>query len=87
MRREGSLITKWNQLENFYFALKDLRNGRVLERMKNMRERVELKKETDKEKMIREEKIKAKKRLQEKEERKLKEKKNVRKVSKSKVRK
>jgi len=36
--------------------------------------------------MIREEKIKAKKRLQEKEERKLKEKKNVKEVSKSKVR-
>ena len=68
-------------------ALKDLRNGRVLERMRNMRERVELKKETDKEKKIREEKIKAKKRLQEKEDRKLKEKKNARKVSKSKIRK
>ena len=64
-------------------ALKDLRNGRVLERMRNMKERVKIKKETDKEKKIREEKIKAKKRAQEREERKLKEKK----VVKSKVRK
>lgn len=30
MRRAGSLITKWNQLENFYFALKDLRKGKTL---------------------------------------------------------
>lgn len=47
-------------------ALKSLRNGRVLSRMRNMRERVELKKETDKEKKIQEEKRKAKKRLEEK---------------------
>lgn len=48
-------------------ALKSLRNKRVLERMKNMRERVELKKETDKERKIKEEKRRAKKRAEEKE--------------------
>ena len=48
-------------------ALKSLRNSRVLSRMKNMRERVELKKETDKEKKIQDEKRRAKKRLEEKE--------------------
>jgi small subunit ribosomal protein S5 len=46
-------------------ALKSLRNSRVLSRMRNMRERVELKKETDKEKKIQEEKRRAKKRLEE----------------------
>ncbi|HNW23543.1 MAG TPA: 30S ribosomal protein S5 [Candidatus Dojkabacteria bacterium] len=48
-------------------ALKSLRNKRVLERMKNMRDRVELKKETDKERKIREEKRRAKKKAEEKE--------------------
>ena len=48
-------------------ALKSLRNKRVLERMSNMRERVELKKETDKERKIKEEKRRAKKRAEEKE--------------------
>lgn len=51
-------------------ALKSLRNGRVLEKMKNMRERVELKKETDKERKIKEEKRRAKKRAEEKDEKK-----------------
>ncbi|HBB64780.1 30S ribosomal protein S5 [candidate division WS6 bacterium RIFOXYD1_FULL_33_8] len=45
-------------------ALKSLRNGRVLARMRNMRERVETKKETDKERKIKEEKIRAKKRAE-----------------------
>ncbi len=48
-------------------ALKSLRNKRVLERMSNMRERVELKKETDKERKIKDEKRRAKKRAEEKE--------------------
>lgn len=30
MRRVGNLISKWNNLENFYFALKDLRKGKTL---------------------------------------------------------
>jgi len=51
-------------------ALKSLRNKRVLERMRNMRDRVELKKETDKEKKIKEEKRRAKKRAEEKDDRK-----------------
>lgn len=51
-------------------ALKSLRNKRVLEKMKNMRERVELKKETDKERKIKEEKRRAKKRAEEKEDKK-----------------
>ena len=45
-------------------ALKSLRNGRVLARMRNMRERIETKKETDKERKIKEEKIRAKKRAE-----------------------
>ena len=51
-------------------ALKSLRNKRVLERMRNMRDRVELKKETDKERKIKEEKRRAKKRAEEKDDRK-----------------
>ena len=45
-----------------YEALKRLRNQRVLKKMKNMRERVELKKETDKEEKIKREKRRAKER-------------------------
>lgn len=37
-------------------ALKKLRSGRVLRKMKNMRERVEIKKEVDKERKVKEEK-------------------------------
>ena len=48
-------------------ALKSLRNARVLSRMRNMRERVEAKKETDKERKIKEDKKRAAKRAEKKE--------------------
>ena len=47
-----------------YEALKSLRNGRVLRKMKNMRERVELQKEVDKDRKIKEDKKRAKKRTE-----------------------
>ena len=53
-----------------YEALKRLRNARVLSRMKNMRDRVEAKKEVDKERKIKEEKKRAEKKEQKKKERK-----------------
>lgn len=48
-------------------ALKALRNRRVLAKMRNMRERVEAKKETDKERKLKEEKKRASKRAEKKE--------------------
>ena len=51
-------------------ALKSLRNTRVLSKMKNMRDRVEAKKETDKEKKIKDEKRRAAKRVEKRGERK-----------------
>lgn len=51
-------------------ALKSLRNARVLSKMKNMRERVEAKKETDKEQKIKDEKKRAAKRVEKRGERK-----------------
>lgn len=48
-------------------ALKALRNRRVLAKMRNMRERVEAKKETDKERKLKEEKKRAAKRAEKKE--------------------
>jgi len=48
-------------------ALKSLRNTRVLSKMKNMRDRVEAKKETDKERKIKEDKKRAAKRAEKKE--------------------
>jgi small subunit ribosomal protein S5 len=53
-----------------YEALKSLRNTRVLSKMKNMRDRVEAKKETDKEKKIKDEKRRAAKRAERKDDRK-----------------
>ncbi len=50
-------------------ALKALRNGRVLSKMKNMRDRVEAKKETDKERKLKEDKKRAAKRTEKKESR------------------
>ncbi len=50
-------------------ALKALRNERVLSRMKNMRDRVEAKKETDKERKIKEDKKRAAKRAEKNENR------------------
>lgn len=47
-------------------ALKSLRNARVLSKMRNMRERVEAKKETDKERKIKEDKKRAAKRVEKK---------------------
>lgn len=52
-----------------YEALKSLRNGRVLRKMRNMRERVELQKEVDKEREIKEEKKRASKRAEKREDR------------------
>jgi len=51
-------------------ALKSLRNARVLSKMKNMRDRVEAKKEVDKEKKIKDEKRRAAKRAERKDDRK-----------------
>jgi len=51
-------------------ALKALRNGRVLSKMKNMRDRVEAKKETDKERKVKEDKKRAAKRAEKKDNRK-----------------
>lgn len=51
-------------------ALKSLRNARVLSKMKNMRDRVEAKKEVDKEKKIKDEKRRAAKRAEKKDDRK-----------------
>lgn len=50
-----------------YEALKALRNARVLSKMRIMRERVEAKKETDKERKIKEDKRRAAKRAEKKE--------------------
>lgn len=50
-------------------ALKALRNGRVLAKMRIMRDRVEAKKETDKERKIKEDKKRAAKRAEKKESR------------------
>lgn len=47
-------------------ALKSLRNGRVLKKMKKMRDRVELKKEVDKERKVKEDKKRAAKRAEKK---------------------
>ncbi len=69
----GKLIGTTDPIASAYTtfeALKSLRNSRVLERMKNMRDRVELKKESDKERKIKEEKRRAKKRAEEKEDKK-----------------
>jgi small subunit ribosomal protein S5 len=52
-----------------YEALKLLRNSRVLSKMKNMRDRVEAKKETDKERKIKDEKRRAAKRAERKDDR------------------
>lgn len=52
-----------------YEALKSLRNARVLSKMKNMRDRVEAKKETDKERKIKDEKRRAAKRAEKKDDR------------------
>lgn len=52
-----------------YEALKSLRNARVLSKMKNMRDRVEAKKETDKERKIKDEKRRAAKRAERKDDR------------------
>jgi len=52
-----------------YEALKSLRNSRVLSKMKNMRDRVEAKKETDKERKIKDEKRRAAKRAERKDDR------------------
>lgn len=69
----GKLIGTTDSIATAYAtfgALKSLRNKRVLSKMRNMRERVELKKETDKERKIREEKRRAKKKLEKKEDKK-----------------
>lgn len=69
----GKLIGTTDAIATAYAtfgALKSLRNRRVLSKMKNMRERVELKKETDKERKVREEKRRAKKKLEKKDDRK-----------------
>ena len=69
----GKLIGTTDPIATAYAtfeALKSLRNKRVLSKMKNMRDRVELKKETDKERKIREDKRRAKKRLEKKDDRK-----------------
>jgi small subunit ribosomal protein S5 len=65
----GKLIGTTDSIATAYCtfeALKTLRNKRVLGRMKNMRERVEMKKETDKERKIKEEKKRAQKRAEKK---------------------
>ena len=69
----GKLIGTTDPIATAYAtfeALKSLRNARVLSRMKNMRDRVELKKETDKERKVREDKRRAKKRLEHKDDKK-----------------
>lgn len=69
----GKLIGTTDPIATAYAtfeALKSLRNKRVLSKMKNMRDRVELKKETDKERKIREDKRRAKKKLERKDEKK-----------------
>ncbi len=69
----GKLMGTSNPIATAYAtfeALKTLRNTRVLARMKNMRDRVELKKETDKEQKIKDEKRRAKKRAEEREDKK-----------------
>ena len=69
----GKLMGTSNSIATAYAtfeALKSLRNTRVLGRMQNMRDRVELKKETDKEQKIKDEKRRAKKRAEEREEKK-----------------
>lgn len=63
----GKLIGTTDPIATAYAtfgALKSLRNSRVLSKMKNMRERVEIKKETDKDRKAREEKRRAKKRAE-----------------------
>jgi small subunit ribosomal protein S5 len=68
----GKLIGTTDPISTAYCtfeALKTLRNKRVLARMKNMRERVELKKETDRERKIKEEKRRAKERAEKKDDR------------------
>lgn len=69
----GKLIGTTDAIATAYAtfeALKRLRNGRVLSKMKNMRERVEIKKETDKERKLREEKRRAKKKAESKDDKK-----------------
>ena len=69
----GKLIGTTDPIATAYAtfeALKSLRNARVLSKMKNMRDRVELKKETDKERKVREDKRRAKKRLERKDDKK-----------------
>lgn len=53
-----------------YEALKSLRSGRVLRKMRKMRDRVELQKEVDKERKVKEDKKRANKRAEKKSERK-----------------
>lgn len=69
----GKLIGTTDAIATAYAtfeALKRLRNGRVLSKMRNMRERVEIKKETDKERKLREEKRRAKKKAESKDDKK-----------------
>lgn len=68
----GKLLGTTDSIASAYAtfeALKRLRNSRVLSKMKNMRERVEAKKETDKERKIKEDKKRAAKRAEKKENR------------------
>ena len=69
----GKLLGTTDSIASAYAtfeALKSLRNARVLSKMRNMRDRVEAKKETDKERKIKEEKKRAAKRAEKKEGRK-----------------
>lgn len=69
----GKLLGTTDSIASAYAtfeALKSLRNTRVLSKMKNMRERVEAKKETDKENKIRDEKRRAAKRAEKRDEKK-----------------
>ena len=63
----GKLLGTTDSIASAYAtfeALKSLRNSRVLSKMKNMRDRVEAKKETDKENKIKDEKRRATKRIE-----------------------
>jgi len=86
----GKLIGTTDSIASAYCtfeALKSLRSGRVLSKMRNMRERVEMKKEIDKEKKIKEERRKAKERAEKRADIKRKKKPSVKRKSKPVVKK
>ncbi len=67
----GKLLGTTDSIASAYAtfeALKALRSGRVLRKMKKMRDRVEIKKETDKERKVKEDKKRAAKRAEKKKE-------------------